>query len=116
MDLDEVARAAGAQQLIYARVATVSAGATAGIARPQALLEVRVVDAATGRTLFPEPVPGRPNDEQGHTVVVKMDAAYEPGAGRATQSMIEAKLAQEAGVILARVFHDWRPPVVDEAF
>ncbi|MEM7680669.1 MAG: hypothetical protein AAF288_01800 [Planctomycetota bacterium] len=115
-DLPQIARAYHAEQFIYARVAKVSAGATASLARPQALLEVRVIDAATGATVFPPSNPGNAQLDQGYPLRVDMPAAYEPGDGRASRNRLEDKLAEEAGVHLARLFHTWSEPEVGEVF
>ncbi|MEM9883331.1 MAG: hypothetical protein AAF800_10475 [Planctomycetota bacterium] len=119
--IDEVARRLGAQQVVYARVESVTMHVADTLYRPEATLEVKVLatpsgdDAATSR-LWPEaPVLGTADGEPaapGHRVRVGLDYVSRDSrfVGDATPDDLARRLADEAGLHLGRLFYDWKRP------
>ena len=110
--IDEVGRRLGAKQVIYAKVTQVQFQAAEGLYRPEATLEVKVLDTADAKRLWPEapPLPDPKHPEPGHRFSVKLD--YETRTGRNTNSStpddLARRLADEAGLGLARIFYTWK--------
>ena len=116
MPIDEIGRRLEAQQMIYVKVVQIRFRTDEQLYRPEIALEIKVIDATTGERLWPEapPLLEAGNAPPGQRVAVQLD--YETRAGRfaddATPGDLARRLADEAGLAVARLFYDWKPDPV----
>ena len=111
MPLDEIGRRVGAKQIIHVKITSVTFKTDEQLYRPEATLEVKVIDCEDGSRMWPEspPLPDADRPTPGQRVEVKL--AYETRAGRyadeATPADLARRLADEAGLKVARLFYRW---------
>jgi hypothetical protein len=110
--IDEIGRRLGAEQVIHAKVVSVTYRDGDGVYRPEGVMEVKVIDATNGRRLWPE---APPLLEPGQTVPgQRVSARLDPDAGlsasdaRDNRGDAGRRLADELGQVLARQFYEWR--------
>lgn len=112
LPIDEIGRRLDAAQVIYIKVAAVRFRTDEQLYRPEITLEVKVIDALSGDRLWPPapPLLEAGQTAPGHRVAVQLD--YETRAGRfaddATPGDLARRLADEAGLAVARLFYDWK--------
>ena len=107
MKVEEVGRAAGAGQVLYVNLQQVKVDNTVGgdMLKARAQLSVRVVDAETGRTLWPT------ETAQGEALVADSPWVRTPaGAAEGTsEPALRDQLARTAAHQIVRMFRKWRP-------
>lgn len=110
--IDEVGRAVGAEQVIYASINNAALQAAPGLYRPVATLEVKVIDAVTGERLYPEPPPiHEPSaPTRGRTLQVQVETESIMPDTAGTDAMLARKLAEEIGLQIAQLFYEHAPP------
>ncbi|MEM8737479.1 MAG: hypothetical protein AAGG38_03235 [Planctomycetota bacterium] len=112
--IDTIAKELGAQQVIYAKVVSVNTQVAETLYRPEGELEVKVLRARDNVRLWPEavtlPDPDRP--QPGHRLKIRLDHVTSDSqfAGDATPDDLSRRLADEAGLRLAELFHESRKP------
>jgi hypothetical protein len=111
----QLAREAGAQQVLRVRVRAASVAGDPGVLRPQAVVYIWLADVATNQVIFP--VPGTGNDAvapeaQSGPYVLTVALSYK-GAGDEANNALTANLrralAQRIGRDVARVFFSYVP-------
>lgn len=110
LPIDRVGQALGAQQVVYVLIETAGMSRAPGLLQPSGTARVKVIDAATGKRLFPEAVSDGAEQVRGFPVPVKMqaEAADDPQFGNphVLSRMFAERLGQEVGY----VFTDRRAP------
>ena len=102
--LDVLAEAAGAEAILYLRLAELSPRSGTGLMHPTAAAAVRVVDA-DGRRLFPTGEGER---------WIRTDLLTRPDVADTDRSAQERVLADALGRRVARLFFRWRRPAPGE--
>ena len=109
--IDAIGRKLGARQVVYARLVKVDSLVAGNVYRPRAQVEVKVVSADGGRRLWPNAgaMPSASAPLPGYTLTVEMDYQTNDGRnlGGSTPDALARQLADEIGVSLARLFHNW---------
>ena len=109
--IDTLGRQLGAAQVVYARLEKVDALVAGNVYRPRAQVDVKVVSADDGRRLWPNAgaMPSAAAPMPGYTLTVEMDYQTSDGRnlGGNTPDALARQLADEIGVSLARLFHNW---------
>jgi hypothetical protein len=107
MKVQDVGRAAGAQQVLYVNLQQFALDNTVGgeMVKGRAELRVRVVDVATGNTLWPRDTP--------EGAAVTAESPWSRTAGGAAQGTPEPALrdevARSAADQIVKLFRKWRP-------
>jgi len=110
--IDEIGRRLGAKQVVYAKINSAKFHFADTLYRPEATIEVKVIDSGTGQRLWPEAPaladPGRATP--GHLIQIKdqylsRDSRY---VGDSTPDDLARRLADDAGLLLARLFYPWQ--------
>lgn len=114
MPIDEVGRRLRAEQVIYARIKSVKIHVADALYRPEAVLEVKLISAADGSRLWPpvQPLADPDHPEPGHPIQIKLDYVSKDSryVGDSTPDDLARRLADEAGLRLARLFFEWNKP------
>lgn len=97
--IDRVGREAGAQQVVYALVQEFRIVDEAGMYRPLAEMRVKVIDAETGKRLFPV------GTDTGQPVVVEQFYRSMDGSGLSTETVLARRLSEELAVKMAQLFY-----------
>lgn len=100
MDIPALGRAVGAKQIIYVNLVTLSADTPQGGERlaGKAEARVRVVDAETGKTLWPlDTTGGR---------IVQYQTSYAAQISDAQRAQVEDQICQNMSSKIARFFHE----------
>ncbi|MCC6681512.1 MAG: hypothetical protein IT445_11480 [Phycisphaeraceae bacterium] len=119
LPIDELGRRLGAEQVIYALIDDVTLQSTSGMYRPTALAQVKVIDATTGKRLFPEaPAVIDPNaSTRGRNVVAQFRGGTSVGAdSQGAAVAMRRELAEMLGRDIARLFFKWKPPEIGSRF
>lgn len=110
--IDEIGRRLGAQQIIYAKINSARFHFAETLYRPEATIEVKVINADDGQRLWPEPpaLVDPTNLPPGHLIQIKdhyvsRDSRY---VGDSTPDDLARRLADDAGLRLARLFYQWQ--------
>lgn len=100
MNVRDIAAALGAQQVIYVNLKTFTADPAIGseTTRGEAAALVALVDAETGRTLWP------PDSSEGREIRYKTPALSEEGTSRAA---VQQQLYQHMSEQIVHLFSDW---------
>lgn len=110
--VDEVGRQLGAEQVINVLVESAQMQAQPGMLRPVIALRVKLIDARSGRRLFPPPgdtdVDDPARSSRGHPVISQLFYRYGPDPNRGEVAQAIRRLAARAGRDVARLFHDHR--------
>ncbi len=112
MPIDRIGTRLKAQQVIYVHVRSVRMQVAGAYYHPEAVVEVKVIDAQTGARLFPkageyqDPLTTPP----GLTFAVEMKRQTLDENRRHAQSMLTRSLAERVGLEVAQVFYDHVPP------
>ncbi|MEE9404890.1 MAG: hypothetical protein V3V20_08350 [Algisphaera sp.] len=110
--IDDIGRQLQVGQIIHAKVTlvgpqndTLDDGRT-----PTLLLEVKVIDTATGKRIWPPHANGQASP--GHRVYVEATVAQRRRrlSGRDTPHDTLTQLSDQAGLSLAQLFYAWQPP------
>lgn len=114
LPIAEIGRRLGAEQIIYARIKQVTMHVAGNVYRPEAILEVKVLQAADGKRLWPNatalPDPEKPAPSHALTIKMKYETRDSRYFGDATPDDLARKLAEQIGQELAQLFYDWRRP------
>ncbi|MBB6428695.1 hypothetical protein [Algisphaera agarilytica] len=110
--IDEVGRRLGAEQVIYAKINSAQFHVVDTLYRPEASIEVKIIDVAEGKRSWPE-APALIDPENvppGHMIQIKdnyesRDSRY---VGDSTPDDLARRLADDAGLRLARLFYQWQ--------
>lgn len=106
--IDDLGRRLGAEQVIYASVDSVTLQAAPTLYRPLAVVQVKVIDAAEGRRLFPPPPPiaepGAPS--RGRTIQVELRPKGVNTESQGTDAMMARQLAERVGLEIAQLFYE----------
>lgn len=105
LTIAQVGSEVGAQVVIYATVDDFTVSIDGVSHQPRAVLRVKVIDAATGERLYPEP--GSP--AEAHTLSVTTRQQRTPIGTRAERAQAEQDLARWTGIRLARLFFEASP-------
>ena len=113
--IDQIGRELGADQVIYAKIVAASGQVEGDLFRPVATLEAKVIRSEDGKRLWPAVGPlTDPNAPAtpGYRFTVEMEyhTRQGPRGSRGTPSDLQRRLADELGLKLARIFHDWKRP------
>ncbi len=117
--IDEIGRRLGAKQIIYAKINSAKFHFVDTLYRPEATIEVKVIDADTGKRLWPEaPALADPDrTPPGHLIQIKdhyvsRDSRY---VGDSTPDDLARRLADNAGLLVARLFYEWQKDAPGES-
>lgn len=110
--IDEIGRRLGAEQVVYATINSARFHFVDTLYRPEASIEVKVIRVADGKRIWPE-APALVDPQhmpQGHLIQMKenyqsRDSRY---VGDSTPDDLARRLADEAGLRLARLFYQWQ--------
>jgi len=103
MDVRAIARAVGAEQVVYVDLMGVGVSASPGseILKGQASANVRVIDVPSGRVLFPlDATDGIP---------VGYETPLQVGRDRVTPLSVRGATLEGLGLRIARLFYKWQP-------
>jgi hypothetical protein len=107
MKVEEVGRAAGAGQVLYVNFQPVKIDNTVAgeMLKARTELRVRVVDAASGRTLWPHDTP------EGQTLVAESPWVRSPTGGREglPEPALRDQVARSAAHQIVKLFRKWTP-------
>lgn len=112
MPVDEVGRRVGAEQVISVLIEGAQIHSQPGVIRPMIAVRVKLIDARSGRRLFPAAggadVADPLRSTRGHPVATQLFYRYgtDPNRGEVMQAV--RRLAAKAGRDVARLFHDYR--------
>ncbi|MEM6856022.1 MAG: hypothetical protein AAF593_16580 [Planctomycetota bacterium] len=110
--IDEIGERLGAEQVVYAKINSARFHFVDTLYRPEASIEVKVINVADGKRAWPEPPaladPERPSP--GHLIRIQenyesRDSRY---VGDSTPDDLARRMADEAGLRLARLFYQWQ--------
>lgn len=114
MPVDQIGRELGAQQVIYVLIDAVSLQDVPGVYKPSATAQVKVIDTATGRRLFPDPpAPNQPASStpvRGQPVAVELKYKGADVGSRGAVERMKRTVAEVLGRDVARLFYKWSPP------
>ena len=112
--IDDLGRRVGAETVIYAKVERVAMNAQGTLYKPEAQLQVKVIDALTGERLFPAPGEGPGLGGRTPSHPLSVEKFYEDfdarGDQRGTAAHVARTLGDQAGLSLARMFYAWEMP------
>ncbi len=109
--IDRVGRELGARQVIYILIDTFDpAGRQEDFSRPSASVRLKVVDAETGRRLFP------PRGEHGVTTTLNFKHELADRSTPGNQTAIVRHLADRLGRDIAYQFYEHEPRAVGSGF
>ena len=102
MTIPAVGAATGAKQVLYVNVVSseVAQDSTGSTAHATALARVKVVDVATGNTLWPVGV------SDGYEIAADVPYGHED---EQTMTQMHVKLLQDLSGSIARLFYSWKP-------
>jgi hypothetical protein len=101
MTISQIGKAVGASQVLYVDLRHVSVGGIVGVpAAARAEAGVRVVDVATGKTMFPQ---------TGEAYPISFQSEISQDATQQDMTQVRDAMAREAGADIARLFHDLMP-------
>ncbi len=106
MRISEIGKAVGAEQVIYVNLVRSEVEQTAGLLKASVAARVKVVDATSGRLLWP------PDSAEGYPVshetpMVRPDE-------KVTHQTIRAEMIDTMAVRISRLFHSWKPEYIGE--
>ncbi|MEO0965442.1 MAG: hypothetical protein AAFY08_10010 [Planctomycetota bacterium] len=108
MPIDEIGRELGAEMVLYAEVLSAGARVAGGLYKPNAVVEVKLVNAEDGRRIWPNP--GTSMSGPGPGYVKTIEEEYEASAitDRSVEFQMMRRLAEEAGKEIAQLFYKHR--------
>jgi hypothetical protein len=106
MTIDGVGRAVGAEQVLYVNIMTCQVQVAPGseMLRGQAEVRVRLVDAGTGRTIWPE------DAASGWPVSVQTPMARQGESATANEASVRMNVLRLAGERVGRLFYTYERP------
>ena len=120
MPVDQIGRELGAEQVLYVLIDDITMEQVPGVYRPKATVQVKVIDAAAGRRLFPNPpAPNQPPSDmpvRGHPVVTELHYKGPNQGSQGALSLLRRQLAEVLGRDIARQFYRWKPPEIGSRF
>ncbi len=119
LPIDELGRRLGAEQVIYVLIDDVTLQTMAGVFRPTALAQVKVIDATTGQRLFPEApaVIDPKTPTRGRSVTSQFRGGTSVGTDSQGMAVaLRRQLAELLGRDIARLFYKWTPPEIGSRF
>lgn len=110
--IDQIGRLLEAEQVIHVVVQSVSLETAPGVYRPTAVVDVKLIDAAEGKRLYPGTSqfadPAVP--AMGHPIKVETTVRTAGTGGRGVRAVLARELAEEVGQSVARLFFDHKRP------
>ncbi|MEX0655427.1 MAG: hypothetical protein WD534_01860 [Phycisphaeraceae bacterium] len=109
MPIDRVGQQLGAEQVVHVLIDRVQLTSAPGMYRPTAQVEVKVIDAAESRRLFPSA--NRVEDRSappGHRLQTQMDYIADNGGGAGVEPAMMRALAEQVALDVAQLFYDHR--------
>lgn len=109
--IDEIGRMAGAEQVIYVRIEDAYLQPAPSFYKPTATLELKVVDAAEGKRMYPEapPLIEKNASARGQTMEVAFRYKGLEAESPGQDAMLARKLAERIGLQVAQLFYDHKP-------
>jgi len=111
--LAEIGRQAEAEQLIHVLVRSVAFQQTGGLYRPEATVEVKVIDVASGEPRFPAVEDFGDLGPKGHSVRVRLKPRRMDRSQRTAELLVSQTLAEQTGKRVAQLFYRHEPPGPD---
>jgi hypothetical protein len=109
MPIARLGRKAGAEQIVYVKLITMRLRNTPAMGDSSATVEVRVIDAVSGRRLFPvQDATGTPGDP-GRVLETEMFRSNISGEAYVVDTMLRLRLAKRVGEHVARLFYLHQP-------
>lgn len=106
MKVQDVGRAAGAKQVLYVNLGRLNIDNTVAgeVMKAKAEMRVRVVDVATGQTLWPQDTP------EGQTMTAETSWVRSPTGGREgiSEPVLRDQVARSAANQIVKLFRKWR--------
>ena len=134
LGVDQIGRSLKARQVIHVHIVSVKLFTQPGLLEPTGVVDVKVIDTAARKRLFPAP-PGipaarRPADDStveqsapdfsilpgGHRVTSQLLSRGADSPDRAANRLMERRLADRIARDVARLFHDYLPRQPGEPF
>jgi len=108
MPVDEVGRRLGAEMVLYAEVLSAGARVAGELYKPNAIVEVKLINAEDGRRIWPNP--GSDLGGPGPGFVKQIEEEYETTdiTNRDIEFELMRKLAEEIGKEIAQLFYKHR--------
>jgi hypothetical protein len=107
----DIAEAVGADQLVYIEIMRFDLTAGGYSGKPTAVLNVKVLDIADSRIVFPEPESG----QMIHQLLVELPTVdIELFRSLSGRSQIKEQLAIESGDAVARLFYEYEPRILGD--
>ena len=109
--IDRIGRSLNADQVIHILIKSTAVVDSPGLLRPTAIVQVKVIDATTGKRLYPAPDPENPalTVNNHHTVNSVMphrgDSSGDPGVIKEARRNLALRIARDT----ARIFFDYLP-------
>lgn len=111
--IDEIGRRLGAEQVVHATIKSAQFHVADTLYRPEASIEVKVINVTDGRRAWPEAsiLADPQRMPPGYLIQIKenyqsRDSRY---IGDSTPDDLARRMADEAGLRLARLFYSWQP-------
>jgi len=120
LPLDELGRKIGAKQVIHVYIEAASLNLEGGVMKPALQARVRLVDAITGKRLFPRPEDSAQQDaatvERGFGVAISMPVRISPDNSPGDASRAMEFLAIRTGKRIGWIFREHRERQPGEGF
>ncbi len=108
--IDEIGQRLKAEQVIHVLVRSADLMAHNTYYHPKAQVEVRVVDVASGKRLFPEPDSDMPSTSPGTPLQVSMKPQAVEEDRRHARSLLARRFSEYIGLCVAQLFYDHAKP------
>ena len=110
--IDRVGRDLGAATVIHATIKNVDRNFDVTVYRPKVTVEVKVIDAAEGKRLWPElgKLVDSSQPTSGYILITEVPFKDTGDTNPGTRRVLDRELAEQVGLDISRLFYDWKPP------
>ncbi|MEM6332545.1 MAG: hypothetical protein AAF823_04315 [Planctomycetota bacterium] len=108
MPIDAIGRELGADQVIYAEVLSAGARVAGDLYRPNATIEVKIVNSKDGRRIWPNPGGDLTRPGPGHLKAIELEFESSKIRDRSVEFELMRRLAEEVGKEIAQLFYKHR--------
>ncbi|MEM9253623.1 MAG: hypothetical protein AAGB29_14865 [Planctomycetota bacterium] len=108
MPIDEIGRRLGADMVLYAEVLSAGARVAGGLYRPNAVVDVKLINSADGSRIWPNPGNDLSGPGPGYVVTVEEEHEASAISNRSVEYEMMRRLAEEIGKEIAQLFYKHR--------